>query len=131
MAPDGSVLRAPDDTAAVIDRIAAGGYQSVAIVLLHAYANPAHEQQMAAALAACLPGIRLSLSSVVAPKYREYELTSTTVANAYVAPLVKDYISALSTSLAGPWCPRRDVDHAVERRRRLGRTGLRLPHPDR
>ena len=55
---------------------------------------------MADALAVRLPGVRISLSSVIAPKYREYERSSTTVANAYVAPLVESYVSALSSSLA-------------------------------
>jgi N-methylhydantoinase A len=101
MAPDGSVLLALQDAAvaAAVEHIAAGSYESVAIVFLHAYANPAHEQQLAKALAERLPGVRISLSSVIAPKYREYERTSTTVANAYVAPLVEGYVTALSCSL--------------------------------
>jgi N-methylhydantoinase A len=101
IAADGSVLQAlvETDAAAIAEAVAAGGYESVAIVFLHAYANAAHEQRMAAALAARLPDLRISLSSVIAPKYREYERTSTTVANAYVAPLVENYIAALSGSL--------------------------------
>ena len=101
LAADGSVLLALNeaDAAALADQVAAGGYDSVAVVFLHAYANPLHEERMAAALAARLPGIPISLSSVIAPKYREYERTSTTVANAYVAPLVKTYVTALSDSL--------------------------------
>jgi len=101
MAPDGSVLEALDDVEAeaVAQRLASGGYVSIAIVFLHAYANPAHEQRMAAAISARLPGVRLSLSSIVAPKFREYERTSTTVANAYVGPLVESYIGALTGSL--------------------------------
>ncbi|MGA9864947.1 MAG: hydantoinase/oxoprolinase family protein [Acetobacteraceae bacterium] len=101
VAADGTVLRALDDAeaAAAAEWVAAGGYESVAIVFLHSYANAAHEERMAAALRARLPGVRLSLSSVIAPKYREYERTSTTVANAYVAPMVDDYVSALASSL--------------------------------
>jgi N-methylhydantoinase A len=101
LAPDGSVLLPldPASTAELADTVAAGGYDSVAVVFLHAYANPAHEQQMAEALAARCPGVRVSLSSVVAPKYREYERTSTTVANAYVAPMVESYLESLGTSL--------------------------------
>jgi N-methylhydantoinase A len=101
LAADGSVLQALDDAAAaaIAEQIAEGGYQSVAIVFLHAYANPVHEQLMASALAARMPRLHLSLSSIVAPKYREYERTSTTVANAYVAPLVEDYVSSLRASL--------------------------------
>jgi N-methylhydantoinase A len=103
LAADGSVLQSLDKAAAAIiaELVALGNYQSVAVVFLHAYANPTHEQVMADALAARLPDVRVSLSSVVAPKYREYERTSTTVANAYVAPLVEDYVSSLSASLRG------------------------------
>ncbi len=64
LAPDGSVLLALDAAAAaeLAEKVAAGGYDSVAVVFLHAYANPAHEQLMAEALAARLQGIRVSLS---------------------------------------------------------------------
>src|ERR1035437_9947873 len=101
LAADGTVLLALDEAAAadIAERVAAGGYDSIAVAFLHAYANPVHEQRMADALAARLHGVRVSLSSVIAPKYREYERTSTTVANAYVAPLVDDYLSALAGSL--------------------------------
>lgn len=101
LAADGTVLLALDETAAadIAERVAAGGYDSVAVAFLHSYSNPVHEQRMADALAARLQGVRVSLSSVIAPKYREYERTSTTVANAYVAPLVDDYLSALAGSL--------------------------------
>ncbi len=98
---DGTVLLplTEAEADAIAERVAAAGYQSVAIAFLHAYANPVHEQRMAAALAARLPDIPVSLSSVIAPKYREYERTSTTVANAYVAPIVKTYITNLDRSL--------------------------------
>lgn len=101
LAPDGTVLTAltEAEAEALAVQVAAGQYASVAVVFLHAYANPAHEQLMAAALARRMPGISVSLSSVIAPKYREYERTSTTVANAYVAPLVDAYIGALAASL--------------------------------
>jgi N-methylhydantoinase A len=101
MAPDGSVLLPLQDAevATVVEQVATGGYESVAIVFLHAYANPVHEQLLAKALAEQLPSVWISLSSAIAPKYREYERTSTTVANAYVAPLVESYVTALSYSL--------------------------------
>jgi N-methylhydantoinase A len=101
--PDGAVLTAFDtaDAETVADAIVAGGYRSVAVVFLHAYANAGHEQAMAAVLARRAPDVRVTLSSVISPKFREYERTSTTVANAYVAPLVEDYVGALTSSLAG------------------------------
>ncbi len=101
LAPDGTVLAPLDEAAAdaLAAQVAAGGYESVAVVFLHAYANPAHERLMEAALRRHLPGTSISLSSVIAPKYREYERTSTTVANAYVAPLVQAYVDSLDRSL--------------------------------
>ncbi len=101
--PDGAVLTELDeaDANAVADAILAGGYRAAAVVFLHSYANAAHEQRMGEILASRAPGVRVSLSSVISPKFREYERTSTTVANAYVAPLVEDYVAALTASLAG------------------------------
>jgi N-methylhydantoinase A len=98
---DGSILR-PLDEASVktaIEVVKKGGYESVAVVLLHAYANPAHEQRIKALIRAVLPDMQISLSSFISPKYREYERTSTTVANAYVKPLVHSYLGALDTAL--------------------------------
>ena len=66
---------------------------SVAVCLLHSYANPAHEEAVAAALAGC--GVPVSVSSRLLPEFREYERTSTTVVNAFVAPLVSGYLARL------------------------------------
>ncbi|WP_232476094.1 hydantoinase/oxoprolinase family protein [Flavisphingomonas formosensis] len=109
IAADGAVLL-PLDEAAV--RAAAAGFrargiQSVAIAFLHSYANPAHEQAAARILAEEMPGASLSLSSEVSPEMREYERFSTTVANAYVQPLVDHYLRRLDDKLAelGFACP--------------------------
>ncbi len=101
LSPDGSVIAVLDIAAArsVAARIRAGGYRSVAIVFLHAYANPAHEQGMAEVLADVAPDVDITMSSAISPKFREYERTSTTVANAYIKPLVDGYLSALQGSL--------------------------------
>ncbi len=101
LAADGSVVRALDEAAArqVARSVADGGYDAVAVVFLHAYADPVHERLMAALLAEAAPDLPVSLSSVISPKFREYERTNTTVANAYVAPLVGTYVDALTTSL--------------------------------
>ena len=64
------------------------GAQSIAVCLLHAYANPAHERRIAQVIAARHPDIRVSLSSEVSPEHREYERTSTTVIDAYIGPAV-------------------------------------------
>jgi len=101
MAFDGSVLEPLDETSVrtVAAAIRDGGFASAAVALLHSYANPAHEQRVAEIFAEEAPGVAVSLSSFISPKYREYERTSTTVANAYVKPLVDRYLRGLATSL--------------------------------
>ena len=103
LAADGSLVRALDETVGqqVARAVADGGYDAVAVVFLHAYADPVHERRMAALLADVAPNLPVSLSSVISPKFREYERTNTTVANAYVTPLVATYVDALTTSLRG------------------------------
>src|SRR4029453_9165930 len=64
--------------------------ESIAICLLHAYANSAHERVLAQALAPL--GLPLSLSHELVAEYREYERTSTTVMNAYVAPVMRRHL---------------------------------------
>ena len=71
------------------------GYESIAIGLMHSYANPDHERLVAEVLAAKLPGVSLSLSSEVSPQMREYERFNTVCANAYVKPLMKAYLDRL------------------------------------
>ncbi len=79
---------------------------SVAICLLHSYANPAHEQAVADAVRAALPDIAISVSSEILPEIKEYPRTSTTVINAYVQPVVRAYITALGARLTR-WGSRR------------------------
>lgn len=71
------------------------GYDAVAICFLHSYVNSHNEELAAAVLAKHLPGVRISVSSSISPKIREYERVSTTVADAYVAPAVNSYIESL------------------------------------
>ncbi len=99
---EGEVLTPLDreDLAAVLERIAAGGYEAVAVVLLHSYANPAHERAVGEAAAARLPGAALSLSVDVSPKLREYERANTTAANSFVKPLVGNYVRRLAADFA-------------------------------
>lgn len=73
--------------------------ESIAIAFLHAYANPAHEQRVRALLQEALPDVTISISSEVCPEIREYERTSTTVANAYVQPLMAGYLGRLREAL--------------------------------
>jgi N-methylhydantoinase A len=74
------------------------GAESVAISLLHSYANSAHEQKVSKAIAEGLADYMLpiSVSSQIVPEFREYERTSTTVLNAYVAPIMDRYLGRLA-----------------------------------
>jgi N-methylhydantoinase A len=103
MRPDGSVAVALDaaSLAPVIDMLRAENVVSVAICLLHSYANPAHEQAVARAVRLALPEIAISVSSEILPEIKEYPRTSTTVINAYVQPVVRAYITALDARLRG------------------------------
>src|SRR5262249_26889407 len=74
---------------------------SVAVAFLHAYVNPVHETEVAAVLARACPGLAVSISSAVLPQIKEYERTSTTVVNAYVKPLTRQYLGNLDDGLAG------------------------------
>jgi N-methylhydantoinase A len=88
-----------DSVERAIAGIAAENLESVAVCLIHSYANPQHEQAVAAAVRERLPRVYLTLSSEVLPEIREFERTSTTVANAYVMPLLDRYLSTLETGL--------------------------------
>ncbi len=82
-----------------IDRLRAAGVEAVAVSLLHGFRDPAHEHAVARRLRERAPTMRVSLSSVVAGVIRDYERTSTTVANAYVLGVVETYLRALSALL--------------------------------
>jgi N-methylhydantoinase A len=102
LGPTGEVLRPlEEDTvreaAAVLRR---EEVESVAVCLLHAYVNPEHEQRVGEILAAELPGVPVSLSSDVAPEFREYLRASTTVINAVIRPVVERYLQRIEESLA-------------------------------
>jgi N-methylhydantoinase A/oxoprolinase/acetone carboxylase beta subunit len=99
--PDGGVRR-PLDPASIeeaCDRLVEAEVDAVGVCLLHAYANPEHEERVRAEILKKVPNCAISISSEVAPELREYERTSTTVANAYVQPMVQRYLSALEVGL--------------------------------
>tara|TARA_B110000971_G_scaffold105349_1_gene108126 strand:- start:10710 stop:12788 length:2079 start_codon:yes stop_codon:yes gene_type:complete len=87
------------DILPIIDEIAAAGYQSVAIGLIHSYLNDTHEKLVRDVLAESIPDIMISLSSEVSPQMREYERFNTVVANAYIKPLMKSYLGRLEGRL--------------------------------
>ncbi|MBW4093578.1 MAG: hydantoinase/oxoprolinase family protein [Proteobacteria bacterium] len=100
--PDGSVAVPLDDisVAVAIERLRAERVESLAICLLHSYANPVHEQAVAALVRAALPDLPISLSREILPEIKEYPRTSTTVINAYVQPVVRAYLTTLAARLA-------------------------------
>ncbi|MGJ8584157.1 MAG: hydantoinase/oxoprolinase family protein [Marinosulfonomonas sp.] len=83
----------------VVAKIAAAGYESVAVGLLHSYLNDCHEKLVAEVLADLMPDAMVSLSSEVSPQMREYERFNTVVANAYIKPLMKSYLGRLEGRL--------------------------------
>ena len=86
---------------ALVDVVAEAGYESVAIGLLHAYVDNRHERLIRDVFEQKLPHVMLSLSSEVSPQMREYERFNTTIANAYIKPLMKSYLDRLQDRLAG------------------------------
>ncbi len=84
-------------TIALLDDLKAQGYESLAVCFLFSYLNPVHERLVERL--ARERGLPVSLSCDVAPEPREYERTSTTVANAFVAPMMARYLSNLETRL--------------------------------
>lgn len=105
----GDVLIAPtdDDIEALVDRIKAGGYESVAVGFINSYVNGVHERRMRDALAVRLPTLSVSISSEVSPQLREFDRFNTVCANAYVRPQMQAYLDRLVDQLreAGVTCP--------------------------
>jgi N-methylhydantoinase A len=83
----------------VAEILATAEVSAIAICLLHAWANPEHEQRLAAALRDKLTGITVVASHEVSGQWREYERTSTTVLSAYVQPVVSGYLDSLEAAL--------------------------------
>src|SRR5437899_7595812 len=100
---DGSVDRPlqPEAVRRVARRLRRDGVESIAVSLLHSYRNDAHERTVARALHEELPDLPVSLSSDVSPEVGEFLRTSTTVANAYVSPLVRRYVELLEKRMEG------------------------------
>ncbi|MEX2147862.1 MAG: hydantoinase/oxoprolinase family protein [Candidatus Rokuibacteriota bacterium] len=97
MLSDGSELRPldPAEVDAAVARLVADGVEAIAVSLLHSYRDPSHEERVAARIAAVAPSVRVSASSRVVREIREYERTSTTVANVYVLGVVDAYLRSL------------------------------------
>ncbi|MGH7356421.1 MAG: hydantoinase/oxoprolinase family protein [Candidatus Rokuibacteriota bacterium] len=101
LAADGAVLT-PLDVASVehaLDAARAAGAEALAVCLLHAYLNPAHEHAVADMAKGRCPGLPVSCSADVVAEYREFERFSTTVLNAYLQPLMDVYLAGLEERL--------------------------------
>ena len=102
LGPDGTV-RIPLDESTVIaaaEQLRMAKVESVAICLLHSYANPDHELRVAELIGKILPSsVFISCSSEILPEIREYERTSTTVVNAFLGPVVRRYLDSLTNRL--------------------------------
>ncbi len=91
----------------IANTLRAGGIEAVAICLLHAYANPAHELRLRALLRGELPNLVISLSHEVSPEAREFDRLCTTIANAYIQPLMAGYLADIQRRFVekGLGCP--------------------------
>ncbi len=102
MSGQGVVVEALDE-AATAARLAkflgTGRFQSVAICLLNAYAEPKHERRLAAMVAAQFPDLTITCSADVTREFREYERTSTTTLAAYVQPVIDSYLRRFESQL--------------------------------
>jgi N-methylhydantoinase A len=105
--PEGVVeALADDEPGRLAAAIAASGAESVAVCLLFSYLDPSHEQRIAAHLRDRLPGVHVSASHEVLPRFREYERCSTTVIDAYLSPLLGRYLGRLVEAATGAGLPR-------------------------
>ena len=103
MTAQGEVFTALDEeeTRQALLTMAEHGVESLAICLINAYVNPAHEEAIAALARELLPEVLVSTSSTVLPEIREHERMSTTSVNAYLMPVVTRYLDALERELRG------------------------------
>jgi N-methylhydantoinase A len=99
--PDGSPLVPLDEASVqeVADRLRDEGVEAVAVCLLHAYANGEHERRVGEIIREVLPDVPISLSSEVAPEFREFLRASTTVINAAIQPVVGRYVASIEQRL--------------------------------
>ena len=100
--PDGAVLTPLDEAGvlAAAKSLLEAGVRSVAIIFLHSYANAAHERRARDLICKVHPALFVSISSEVSPQIREYERSTTTVANAYITPLADGYLELMRSEIA-------------------------------
>jgi N-methylhydantoinase A len=109
LAADGSMLLPLDEAAleSLLPTLREQRIEALAISFLHAYINPAHEERARALITRAMPELPVTISSEVCREIREYERTSTVVANAYVLPMMERYLSHMESGLKriGVACP--------------------------
>lgn len=93
--PDGEIIHplAEGDLDGIMRRFQAAGVRSIAVCLLNAYANPVHEERLAELIRSGWPEIAVTTSQELTPEFREYERLSSTVANAFLMPVMKRYLT--------------------------------------
>ncbi|MXW28609.1 MAG: hydantoinase/oxoprolinase family protein [Chloroflexi bacterium] len=114
-AADGEVVEPLNlgDVEDFADAVEAGGFESVAICFLFSFQNPVHELAAEEILRRRLPGIDIALSHRVSPEWREFERTSTTVMDSYVAPVIRGYLRRLAARI-GDRLPAGRALHVME-----------------
>lgn len=95
-----------EEALSVIRQLLADGVEALAVCLLHSFRNPTHELLIKRLITEHFPHVACSVSCEVMPEIREYERTSTTVANVYVQPLAKQYLEKLNADLRALGLPR-------------------------
>ena len=100
----GEVVEPLDEASAVraLGTLAAAGITSVAVCLLHSYANPQHEQAIQKIARERFPQLRISLSSDIVREFREFERSSTTAINAYVKKPMEAHLDGLAARIHSP-----------------------------
>ena len=102
MSADGSILGALDEEslAAAIDQLMTRGVEAIAVCFLNSYANPLHEREAARVLRERWPEGHVCVSADVLPEFREYERLSSTVVNAYLMPVTRNYLRRFESEIA-------------------------------
>jgi len=88
-----------DQVGRIVDDLVKSGIEAIAILFLHSYRNPVHEQRAKEIVQAAHPGLFVSASHELSQEYREFERSSTVAANAYVGPHVRNYLSVMNSHL--------------------------------
>ena len=108
VAADGSVLTPLESKSldAAIDRLMATGVEAIALCFLNSYANPVHEREAARVLRERWPEGHVSVSADVLPEFREYERLSSTIVNAYLMPVTRNYLRQFKSEVGNLGVPR-------------------------